>query len=148
MAKKTDWRQEMIVTTEGIRERVQAGGLELQGIAASAGQFMGRVCVIKGVSEFHKLRSGDILVCAILSPDWLTLLGDVGALITDHGGVLSSSLTIARERGIPAVVATGVATAQLSDGQMVEVDGGRGFARIHTSCASGFRARAPRESLV
>jgi pyruvate,water dikinase len=37
---------------------------------------------------------------------------------------------VAREYGIPAVVATGNATTRLSDGQLVMVDGSAGFVEI------------------
>jgi pyruvate,water dikinase len=33
---------------------------------------------------------------------------------------------VAREYGIPAVVATGIATRRIHDGQMITVDGGTG----------------------
>ncbi len=50
--------------------------------------------------------------------------------MTDTGGVLSHSAIIAREYGIPAVVATGTATSTLTDGQMVTVDGTRGVIEV------------------
>ena len=38
---------------------------------------------------------------------------------------------VAREYGIPAVVATGDATARLGDGQVVTVDGSAGTIQLH-----------------
>jgi phosphoenolpyruvate-protein kinase (PTS system EI component) len=46
--------------------------------------------------------------------------------VTDTGGVLSHPAIIAREYQVPAVVATGNATALLHDGQQVTVDGRSG----------------------
>ena len=37
---------------------------------------------------------------------------------------------VAREMGVPAVVNTGVATPVIRDGQLLEVDGTRGLARL------------------
>jgi pyruvate,water dikinase len=54
------------------------------------------------------------------------LFPSVGALVTDTGGILSHPAIIAREYGIPAVVATGNATELVQDGQMVTVDGNTG----------------------
>jgi rifampicin phosphotransferase len=54
----------------------------------------------------------------------------IGALVTDSGGILSHSAIIAREYGIPAVVATGSATDLLQDGQIVTVDGTAGVVRL------------------
>jgi phosphohistidine swiveling domain-containing protein len=77
-------------------------------------------------SEFGRLRPGDVLVCPITSPVWSVLFPSVGALVTDTGGLLSHPAIIAREYRLPAVVATGNATALLRDDQVVTVDGGAG----------------------
>lgn len=98
----------------------------IRGVSASPGSYRGPVRVIRSEHEFHKLQPGDVLVCPITSPVWSVLFSSVGALVTDTGGVLSHSAIIAREYGIPAVVATGDATSRLTDGQIVTVDGGRG----------------------
>lgn len=103
---------------------VDGGGL--RGIPASPGVYRGPVRVVRGEDEFHKLRSGDVLVCPITSPVWSVLFASAGALVTDTGGVLSHSAIVAREHGIPAVVATGTATSALRDGQIVTVDGNSG----------------------
>jgi pyruvate,water dikinase len=72
------------------------------------------------------LQPGDVLVCPITSPVWSVLFASIGALVTDTGGVLSHPAIIAREYQVPAVVATGNATALLHDGQQVTVDGSSG----------------------
>ena len=51
-------------------------------------------------------------------------------LVTDSGGILSHPAIIAREFGVPAVVATRVGTAQLHDGQVVSVDGTTGTVEV------------------
>ena len=61
---------------------------------------------------------------------WSVLFPSVAALVTDTGGALSHPAIIAREFGIPAVVATRNATAVLRDGQAVVVDGTAGIVRI------------------
>jgi phosphoenolpyruvate-protein kinase (PTS system EI component) len=48
------------------------------------------------------------------------------AVVTDIGGPLSHSSIVAREYGIPAVLATGSATRRIQDGQMITVDGDAG----------------------
>ena len=102
----------------------------LTGIAASPGTRRGPARVINNESEFHKLRAGDVLVCPVTSPVWSVLFPSVAALVTDTGGALSHPAIIAREFGIPAVVATRNATAVLRDGQAVVVDGTAGIVRI------------------
>jgi rifampicin phosphotransferase len=104
----------------------QAGIRALGGIAASPGRHTGPVRVVMDESEFGKLRPGDVLVCPVTSPVWSVLFPSVGALVTDTGGLLSHPAIIAREYAVPAVVATGNATALLRDDQVVTVDGGAG----------------------
>ena len=101
----------------------------LTGIATSPGTCRGPARVIKGESDFHKLRAGDVLVCPVTSPVWSVLFPSVAALATDTGG-RSRIRRSSREFGIPAVVATRNATAVLRDGQTVVVDGTAGTVRI------------------
>ncbi|HEX9640321.1 MAG TPA: PEP-utilizing enzyme, partial [Candidatus Krumholzibacteria bacterium] len=48
------------------------------------------------------------------------------AIVTDGGSALCHAAIVAREHGIPAVVATGNGTQRLRNGQRVLVDGNRG----------------------
>jgi pyruvate,water dikinase len=83
-----------------------------------------------GEEEFGKIQAGDVLVCPVTSPVWSILFSRIGALVTDSGGILSHPAIIAREFGIPAVVATGNATQLLMDGQPVRVDGDAGLVTL------------------
>jgi rifampicin phosphotransferase len=105
-------------------------GRMLTGIAASSGRYTGTVRVILSEAEFDRLRAGDVLVCPATSPAWSVLFSSVGALVTDSGGVLSHPAIIAREFGLPAVVATSVGTTQLRDGEVVVVDGTAGTVEV------------------
>ncbi|HZD51738.1 MAG TPA: PEP-utilizing enzyme [Woeseiaceae bacterium] len=102
----------------------------LSGIAASAGRYTGIARVVIGEHQFGKIESGDVLVCPVTSPVWSVLFPRIGALVTDTGGILSHPAIIAREYGVPAVVATGNATRLLHDGQLVTVDGTAGTVEI------------------
>jgi pyruvate,water dikinase len=101
----------------------------LRGTAASAGRYTGPVRLITGVHEFGKIRRGDVLVCPETTAQWAVLFPSIGALAADKGGLLSHPAIIAREYGVPAVVATGTATRLLRDGQIVTVDGTEGTVR-------------------
>jgi pyruvate,water dikinase len=59
-------------------------------------------------------------------PDWEPIMKRASAIITNRGGRTCHAAIIARELGIPAVVGTGTATSELTDGQPVTV-----------SCAEG-----------
>lgn len=99
----------------------------LRGFPASPGRYEGTVRVIMGEDEFSKLEPGDVVVCPITSPVWSVIFPSIGALVTDTGGILSHPAIIAREYRVPAVVATGNATAVLQDGERVVVDGSAGI---------------------
>ncbi|MBV9163999.1 MAG: pyruvate, phosphate dikinase [Pseudonocardiales bacterium] len=98
----------------------------LHGVAASPGRYTGPARVILDESEFGKLRRGDVLVCPETTAQWSMLFPSVGALVTNTGGQLSHPAIIAREYGIPAVVATTTATTTVVDGQLLTVDGTTG----------------------
>ena len=50
-------------------------------------------------------------------------------VVTDGGTLAAHASLVAREYGIPAVVATGNATTHVVDGQVVTVDGDAGTIR-------------------
>ncbi len=80
--------------------------------------------------EFEKIQAGDVIVCPVTQPTWSVVFPLIGAIVTDSGGVLSHPAIIAREYGIPAVVATGDATRRVHDGEIVTVDGDGGILAI------------------
>jgi len=121
-----DWSMERIFGTAATeRGGVRTDGV-LAGVPASAGRWTGTVRVIHGEDEFPRIKPGDVLVCTITSPVWSVVFPSIGALVTDTGGILSHPAIIAREYGLPAVVATREATTRLRDGQVVLVDGTAG----------------------
>jgi pyruvate,water dikinase len=67
-----------------------------------------------------------VLVCRTTSPAWTPLLARARAVVTEIGGMLAHAAIVAREFGIPAVVAAPGAMTTLADGQRVVVDGGAG----------------------
>lgn len=69
---------------------------------------------------------GDVLVAVTTTPAWTPLFAMASAVVTDIGGPLSHSSIVAREFGIPAVMATGAATRRIHTGQVVTVDGSKG----------------------
>jgi rifampicin phosphotransferase len=98
----------------------------LEGIAASPGVYRGRVRVIRTTADLHRLRPGEVLVCPITTAAWMMTFQRAGALVTDAGSALSHTAIVAREYGLPAVVATSNGTSTSVDGEEVVVDGNRG----------------------
>ena len=98
----------------------------VHGSPASPGRATGRVRVVRGPSEFAALERGEILVAPLTAPAWNPLFRLAAAVVTDVGSAASHASIIAREYGIPAVVGCGDATARLSTGMHVTVDGNTG----------------------
>jgi pyruvate,water dikinase len=96
------------------------------GHPASPGRASGRVRIIQGPDDFDRFLRGEVLVARATAPAWTPLFARAAAVVTDGGSLAAHASLVAREYGIPAVVGTGDATARLSDGEMVTVDGGAG----------------------
>jgi len=107
--------------------RSPSSGEGIRGVAASPGRASGPVRIIRDASEFDLLQPGDVLVTQATTPAWTPLFTKAAAVVTDTGSIGSHSSQVAREYGIPAVVCTGDATARLTSGQVVTVDGGAGL---------------------
>jgi rifampicin phosphotransferase len=107
----------------------QRVGDEMHGVAGSPGHVRGMVRVVRDPDDFDKLQKGEILVAPLTNPVWTPLFAIAGGLITEVGGILSHGAIVAREYGIPAVMAVAEATHKLGDGQWVEVDGSAGLVR-------------------
>jgi pyruvate, water dikinase len=122
------------VTTERVQEwaRQPEGGVELNGAAAAPGVIEGPARVIRSVKEISAVRDGEILVCGSTSPAWAPIFPKLKATVTDVGGVMSHAAIVCREYGLPAVVGTGRATAQIRTGQMIRVDGTNGVVTVLT----------------
>jgi rifampicin phosphotransferase len=105
-------------------------GNTLKGYGASAGKVTARACVLRGPDEFGNMRPGDVIVAVTTTPAWTPLFSMASAVVTDIGGPLSHSSIVAREYGIPAVMATGVATKRIQQGQIITVDGSTGIVTL------------------
>jgi rifampicin phosphotransferase len=104
----------------------------LAGDPASPGRATGQVRVILDPGHFASFQPGEVLVARATAPAWTPLFAKAAAVITDGGTLAAHASLVAREYGIPAVVATGDATTRLRNGQVVTVDGGSGVVEIHT----------------
>lgn len=102
---------------------------EFQGICASRGKVEGNVKVILDAHHGEKLEKGDILVTTMTRPDFVPLMKKAAAIITDEGGLTCHAAIIAREMGIPCIIATKISTRVLKDNEKVEVNANEGIVR-------------------
>jgi pyruvate,water dikinase len=92
----------------------------------SPGVAEGPVCIVQDASEFDKLIVGNVLVAPYTNPSWTPLFQRAAAVVVDSGSVASHAAIVAREYGIPAVMATRTGTRILRNGEKIRVDGSRG----------------------
>ena len=81
----------------------------LRGRSGSPGKASGKVRIISNPDD-NEFQAGEVLVCRFTSPDYIQCMKKASAIVTDEGGILSHAAIIARELGVPCIVATGNAT--------------------------------------
>lgn len=123
-----------VITSEGEiipgtykRENLPAAAII--GLAVSSGIVEGRARVIVKMED-AALEEGDILVTPFTDPSWTPLFLSIKGLVTEVGGLMTHGAVIAREYGLPAVVAVEHATRLIKDGQRIRVNGTDGYVEI------------------
>ncbi|MFC7137828.1 PEP-utilizing enzyme [Halobaculum litoreum] len=76
------------------------------------------------------LEAGEVLVAPYTDPGWTPLFTAAAAVVTEVGGRLTHGSLVAREYGIPSVVAVADATTVLRTGERVRVDGTAGTVEL------------------
>ena len=105
--------------SERVEEAVWSGA----GTGIGSTPYTGRACVAASAEDaLDKLEAGDILVTPHTTPAFEAIMPIAGALVTDHGGLMSHAALVCREYGIPAVVGVAGATDHITDGQLLTVD--------------------------
>jgi pyruvate,water dikinase len=140
--RKAEWRAQMKLTPPPVLPeksrwsklvpggRGEVVGNVIKGLGASAGKVTATARVLFSPEDFGKMKQGDVLVAVTTTPAWTPLFTLASAVVTDIGGPLSHSSIVAREYGIPAVLATGGATRRIKDGQTITVDGSAGMVTL------------------
>jgi pyruvate, water dikinase len=101
----------------------------LNGHPAGIGWGSGRAVVVNCECELTRVAPGDILVTRVAGPALSHILPRVGGIVAERGGSTSHLASLARERGIPAVLGVLDATRRIPDGAQVAVDGVAGVVR-------------------
>ena len=114
---------------DGDFERNDLPANALPGLPVSAGSVEGRARIITDIAT-PDIEPGDILVTTYTDPSWTPLFINVAGLVTEAGGQMSHGAVIAREYGLPAIVAVRDATRRIRDGQRIRLDGTNGVVTI------------------
>jgi len=118
-----------IAGNAGVSKGIESssGKILLEGQGASPGVATGHVVIVSGVKDLGRINDGDIMVAKMTNPDMVPGMRKVNAIITDEGGMTCHAAIVSRELGTPAVVGTKEATHVLKEGDLVTVDGEKGF---------------------
>jgi len=98
----------------------------LTGAPASPGLASGPVKIVPEASQIDKVKTGDILVAEMTTPDFVPAMKRAVAIVTNRGGRTAHAAIVSRELGIPCVVGAEGATTTLTNGQVITVDGSHG----------------------
>lgn len=104
----------------------EAGEKLVAGLAIGQAIATGKTQLIHSADDIDQFEDDSILVTGMTDPDWEPIMKRAAGIVTDHGGRTSHAAIVSRELGIPAVVGTGSATDDLTEGQEVTI-----------SCTSG-----------
>jgi pyruvate,water dikinase len=129
LPEKTGWNK----LVHGDEAETRDGKTILKGIGTSGGTITAPARVLFGPEDFHAMKPGEVLVAVTTTPAWTPLFAMASAVVTDIGGPLSHSSIVAREYGIPAVMAARGATRHIQSGQLVTVDGNAGTVTLDSA---------------
>lgn len=106
---------------------------EFKGIIASKGNgqlVRGKVKIVLDPHGEVEFINGDVLVTTMTTPEFIFVMKNAAAIITDTGGLTSHAAIVSRELEVPCLVGTKIATQVLHDGDLVEVDANVGIVRV------------------
>ena len=86
-------REKIISIIEGDKLQNQ----EIKGQIASKGKSLGRVSIMLSANDFKKFKKGDVIVASMTRPDYVPLMKEASAIITDEGGITCHAAIVARE---------------------------------------------------
>lgn len=98
----------------------------VHGLGSSPGRASGAARIVTKLDQLDKVEEGDIIVTEMTTPDMVPAMKRASGIVTDEGGMTSHAAIVSRELGVPAVVGTGSATKEITDGQQITIDGERG----------------------
>ncbi len=116
-----------VYTGETVEQDLVDG--DLKGIGCCNGIVRAKVKIVRSVAESAGLE-GCIMVAERTDPGWVPLFPISKGILVERGSILSHSAIVAREMGIPAIVAVNNLLSTLKDGDEVEMDGSSGIIRI------------------
>jgi pyruvate, water dikinase len=104
----------------------QEGKRLATGLSIGQAIAVGEVNIVESAADIQKFKDGSVLVTTMTDPDWVPIMKQAAAIVTEQGGRTSHAAIVSRELGIPAIVGAPQAIQKVQSGQTVTV-----------SCAEG-----------
>ncbi len=98
----------------------------LEGDPASPGIVSGYARIIKSAKEIGKVKSKEILITDMTTPDFVPAMKKVVGIITNKGGQTSHAAIVSRELGVACIVGTDKATQLIKTGQVITMNAATG----------------------
>ena len=117
-------------------EKPELAGNIIEGLAANRGSYTGEAYIMPAItiknlrSHIKAFKNGQVLISDITQPNMVLFAKKAGAIVTNQGGVACHAAIISRELNKPCVIGTKIATKVLKNGDIVEVNGDKGFVKI------------------
>lgn len=114
-------------TTNLIKVHI-VGNAIVKGMGIGSKPVTGTVSIIRNLEEDkQKFEKGDILVTRYTDEDFIKLMRQASAVITEEGGLTSHAAIVGLELKIPVIVGAAGATERLTDGMTITIDPVRGL---------------------
>ncbi len=98
----------------------------LTGTAVGQKIGIGPVRKLSSVKQLSKFKPGNVLVARMTDPDWVSIMKQAAAIVTEQGGRTCHAAIVSRELGIPCVVGVSGAMSKLHDGDQITVSAADG----------------------
>lgn len=113
-----------------VEERLVVRNRTVRGRAANSGKAKGAVKLIFTTADLKKVKKGDILVSPMTTVNFMPAIKKAAGIITDEGGIACHAAIVARELKKPCLIATKTATQFFQDGDLVELEADKGWAKL------------------
>ena len=104
----------------------QKGEVIVSGIAAGSNIGKGKARILENAYYMESFKDGEVLVTEMTDPDWEPIMRKASAIVTNSGSRTCHAAIVAREIGVPCIVAAAGATEKINNGEF-----------ITASCAEG-----------
>jgi phosphohistidine swiveling domain-containing protein len=111
-----------IVYNQAFGTEISSSSTVLKGIGCCPGIVRGEVKIVHSPDDIENLKD-KILVTISTDPGWVSVFPLVKGILVQRGSVLSHAAIVSREMNIPCIVGISQITNQLTDGEMIEMNG-------------------------